>query len=133
VCLRGASAVDEWLARFPDAGIRVQVVWEPVLKTDVAAPLTRVLGLIDDGRVLQYWDPDRVVSADVVRSVNADPKRYRFEEALPPDFIAWDAVAVFENSDVWEHHLPVPAYYGGPVVNVTEEMGKAIVEALSPP
>jgi hypothetical protein len=126
MCLRGASALDELLAKFPDSRIRVQVVWLPVLKTDVVPPLDRVLGLIDDPRVVQYWDPDRVVSTDIVRAVNADPTSYRLEEPLPPDFIAWDVVAVFEASQTWDRDLPVPVYYGGPVGTVMEETGAAI-------
>ena len=74
--MRGASALDELLDEFPEARVRVQVVWEPVLKTDIAAPLTRVLGLLDDERVVQYWDPDRVISTELVRSVNETPARY---------------------------------------------------------
>jgi hypothetical protein len=122
------------LSKFPDAGIRVQVVWEPVLKTNLGAPMNHVLGLIDDPRVIQYWDPNRIVSTDLVRAVNTDPKRYRREEPLPPGFIAWDAIAVFRNSDVWDNDLPVPSYYGGPVVNVMGETHEAIgngLEAIS--
>ena len=129
--MRGASALDELLGRFPDAGIRVQVVWEPVLKTDLAAPLTGVLSRIDDRRVVQYWDPERIVSADMVRAINADPPRYRVEQALPKDFIAWDVVAVFGRSETWDRDLPVPVYYGGPVVDVVEAAGRAIAEQLA--
>jgi hypothetical protein len=131
MCVRGASALNELLAEFPDARVQVQVVWEPVLKTDIAAPLTKVLGLLDDHRVSQYWDPNRVVSEDLVRAVNAHPSRYRLEEALPPGFIAWDAVAVFGTDARWESELPVPAYYGGPVAHVTEETRESIAEQVA--
>jgi hypothetical protein len=131
VCVRGASALDDLLAEFPDADLQVQVVWEPVLKTDVAAPLTKVLGLLDDPRVTQYWDPGLVLSADFVRTVNAQPARYGLQEALPPGFIAWDAVAVFGADVHWEADLPVPAYYGGPVVNVMKETKESIAEKLA--
>ena len=128
MCLRGASALDDLLAEFPDARLHVLVVWEPVLPSDIAAPLTKVLGLLDDPRVIQYWDPDRVVSEDLVRAVNADPARYRLEEALPPGFIAWDVVAVFGSGVRWESELPVPAYYGGPVATVMQETRASIAE-----
>ena len=128
--MRGASALDELLAEFPDEEIRVQVVWEPVLKTDFAPPLSRVLGLIQDRRVSQYWDPRRVLSDDLVRSVNEDQARYSLEEKLPPDFIAWDVVAVFGKASRWETDLPPPAYYGGPVAHVVDDARKALVEAL---
>jgi hypothetical protein len=129
--VRGASALDGLLAEFPDAALHVQVVWEPVLATDVAPPLTRVLGLVDDRRVKQYWDADRVLSADLVRAVNEEPARYGFEGRLPEDFIAWDVIAVFGASANWTSNVPVPAYYGGPVVDVAGESRSAIREQLA--
>jgi hypothetical protein len=119
------------LAEFPEADLQVQVVWEPVLQTDVAAPLTRVLGLLEDRRVIQYWDPDLVVSADLVRAAREDPARYGLKEPFPPDFIAWDLLAVFGKSARWEGALPVPAYYGGPVVQVMEEAKTALSAELA--
>ena len=41
MCVRGASALDELLAEFPNARIHVLVVWVPVLKSDIAAPITK--------------------------------------------------------------------------------------------
>jgi hypothetical protein len=128
--VRGASALDELLAEFPDAKLRVQVVWEPVLKTDVAAPVSRVLGLLQDRRVTQYWDPGLVISSDVVRAVNENPKRYGREEPLPSDFIAWDVVAVFGTSALWERDLPPPAHDDGPVVQAIDSTRQAIADAL---
>jgi hypothetical protein len=129
--VRGASALDRLLAEYPEAPIRVLVVWEPVLKTDVAAPMSRVLRLLDDKRVAQYWDPTHVISKDLVRSVNDDPARYGRRDALPPEFVAWDVVAVFADSARWDRNVPVPSYYGGPVVNVINETRKALAEQLS--
>lgn len=129
--MRGASALNRLLSEFPEAHVQVQVVWEPVLKSDIAAPLTKVLGLMDDRRVIQYWDPGRVLSADLVRSVNENPARYGREEALPPGFVAWDVVAVFAKSARWERDLPTPVHYDGPVVHAIEETRKAIAEALA--
>jgi len=130
--LRGASALDAMLRELPGAPIRVLVVWEPVLATDVAAPFGRVLALMSDPRVVQYWDSDRIVSADLVRSANADPVRYGMVERLPSDFIAWDVVAVFEPGELWETDVPVPKYYGGPVVQSIDDTRAAIVRACEP-
>ena len=132
VCVRGASALDALLAEFPGAQIQVQLVWEPVLKTDIAAPLTGTLGRIDDPRVVQYWDPQRVISADLVRAVDENPSRFGFEEALPDGYVAWDAVVVFDGAARWERDVPTPLYYGGPVVDVVDDPRKAIAQALSP-
>jgi hypothetical protein len=109
----------------------VLVVWEPVLKSDIAAPLSGVLAQFSDRRVTQYWDPGRLISADLVRSVNETPARYGFEESLPPGFVAWDVVAVFARSARWEGDLPVPLHYDGPVVQAIDATRKAITEALA--
>ena len=129
--MRGASALDDLLAEFPEAPFRAQVVWEPVLMTDFAPPISRVLGLIDDPRVSQYWDPGHVVSDDIVRAVNEHPSRYGLDDKLPPEFIAWDVVAVFGRSARWERDLPPPAHYAGPVADVIEQTRKALAGALA--
>ncbi len=129
--MRGASALDSLLAEFPEADLRVQVDWEPVLLSDIAAPLSTVLGLIRDQRVTQYWDPDRVVSAEFVRSVNANPARYGFDDPLPPEYIAWDNVAVFQRSARWGHDSPVPAFTSGPVIDAIAATRVAIATELA--
>ena len=97
----------------------------------MGAPLTRVLGLLHDRRVAQYWDPGRIVSGDMVRAVNEEPSRYGREDKLPAGFIAWDMVAVFSSSASWHENLPVPTHYGGPVVNAIDETRTAIRDELS--
>lgn len=129
--MRGASALDQLLAEFPEARLRALVVWEPVLRSDIAAPLTLVLGLPKDRRVTQYWDPTRLISTDLVRSVNEDPARYGREGPLPPGYVAWDVVAVFAKSAHWEGDLPAPLHYDGPVVHSIDETRKAIIDALA--
>jgi len=131
--LRGASALERLIEESPDARLRVLVVWEPVLASDVAPPLNGALALLHDRRVVQFWDPGRVVSADLVRTVNEDPGRYGFDDALPEDFIVWDAVAVFAAGDRWEGDLPVPAHHGGPVVDDIDETRKAIAGTMRAP
>ena len=38
-------------------------VWQPMLPTDWAAPASSALRRLSDGRVQQYWDPDRLLAA----------------------------------------------------------------------
>ncbi len=129
--MRGASALQSLLDEFPGADLRVQLVWEPVIVSDIGPPLTRTLGLIPDLRVTQYWDPERALSAEHVRAVNADPARYRFDEPLPADFIAWDLVSVYGRRVRWEQAPPVPLHTAGPVVEAIDSTRKAIWEALA--
>ena len=62
MCVRGASAVQSLLDRIDRPDLRVFVVWEPVIVTDIGPPLTRVLALVRDRRAVQFWDPTHAVS-----------------------------------------------------------------------
>lgn len=113
----------------PGLPVRVFVVWEPVIPTDLAPPTTRALARIGDRRVAQYWDPDRALSEDIVRSVLAAPDRYDLDDALYEDSIVWDAVALFAPGVRWEHEFPAPAFYGFPVVTAVAGLGDALASA----
>jgi hypothetical protein len=125
--VRGASALGDLLDEFPGASLEVVVVWEPVLPTDVGPPLTSVLAGIDDRRASQFWDPERALSADIVRAVDADPRRYGFDEPLGSEFVVWDVVAVFGPDARWDEDLPVPVFYDGPVVNAIDGLRSHLV------
>ncbi len=60
--MRGASALEALLESQSDSHLRVFVIWEPVLATDLSAPSTMALRRIHDPRVKQYWDRNRVLS-----------------------------------------------------------------------
>ena len=131
MCVRGVSALNDLLAEFPDAPLRVYVVWQPVLKTDLGPPLSSVLGLIPDPRAAQFWDPGRALSAEIVRNVNAEPGRFGFDEPLPADFVVWDVVAVFDGTAVWDDRsFPAPAYHGGPLAEVIGDTRLALARVL---
>lgn len=72
------------------------MVWEPVLETDSGPPVPRLR--LHDDRAIQFWDSERIVSTDLVRTVNADPARYGLDAEFPPDFVVWDVAAVFPRS-----------------------------------
>ena len=94
MCLRGASAIQTLLESRPDLDVRVFVIWEPVIVTDIAPPTSGTLARIPDARVAQFWDEGRVVSAEIVRSVRADPARYGLADELDDDTIVWDTVVL---------------------------------------
>jgi hypothetical protein len=132
VCLRGASAVQEILDAHRDLRVHVFVVWEPVIATDLAPPTTGTLARIHDRRADQYWDHDRALSAEIVRSVLTDPDRYGIEDRLEEGSIVWDTVALFAPQVRWEGEFPVPAYYGYPVVNAARGLGDALGRGRGP-
>jgi len=106
--------------------LAVFVVWEPVLRTDLAPPTTSVLGLIHDPRALQYWDHDRVLSKDLVRTALTDPKRYSVTEDVSPNAVIWDTVALFPREAEWGKDVPVPVYYGHPVADRVRGLAEAL-------
>jgi hypothetical protein len=119
------------LDALPDARVRTLVVWEPVIFTDLAPPTSSVLALVRDRRARQYWDPGRAVSEDIVRSVNADPRRYGFDAPLGDGYIVWDVAAVFGPGEVWDADLPVPVFHDGPVAYRIDRLAAAIAQAAS--
>lgn len=126
--MRGASALQEVLNLSPDQRMRVFVVWEPVLATDIAPASTAVMARVHDRRVAQYWDPKLLVSRELIRTAKADPSRLGKGEIRD---VVWDAVAVYERGAEWTDGLPFPSYYGGPVVEVAEELRAALAIASS--
>ena len=98
--------------------MRVFVIWEPVLPSDLFAPSTSALKRISDARVSQYWDKARLVSHSMGETDH--------------DSIVWDFIAVYEPGRRWEQSPPEPAYSGNPVVKVTDETRTAIRRQLAP-
>jgi len=116
----------------PGLRVRLFVVWEPVIATDLAPPTTGTLARIHDRRAMQYWDHDRVLSTDIVRSVLAAPDRYGLGDELDQSSVVWDTVAVFPPAARWEREFPVPSYFGFPVVSSVQGLGDALAHARAP-
>jgi hypothetical protein len=100
--VRGASALESLLGTQPDPHLRVFVIWEPVLPTDLGAPSTTTLRRIHDTRVKQYWDSNRVLS------------RAMGEHDRPS--VVWDYIAVYKPEQLWTNAPPQPEFNGRPVV-----------------
>jgi hypothetical protein len=90
------------LAEQSNAEIRVFVIWEPVLPTDLASPSTRTLARLSDLRANQYWDKEHLVSQAIGEG--------------DPSSVVWDYVAIYAPGKLWEQALPEPAYANVPVV-----------------
>jgi hypothetical protein len=116
--LRGASAFQELLEEQPGTNVRVFVIWEPVLPSDLFAPSTSSLKRISDQRVSQYWDKPRLVSHSMGETDH--------------NSIVWDYVAVYELGKLWDKARPEPAYSDNPVVDVIDETRTAIRQQLTP-
>ena len=104
--MRGASALESLLETQTDPHLRVFVIWEPVLATDLTAPSTITLRRIHDPRVSQYWDRNRVLS------------RAMGEHDRPS--VVWDYIAVYKPEQIWNDAPPQPEFKGRPVVRFIE-------------
>ncbi len=82
-CVRGASALDDWLARHP--GAAGFVIWEPVLSRD-RAPTTRV------AHAHNYWDARRTRST-ALQASGWDPAC--LQSGSSDEAVVWDVVFDF--------------------------------------
>ena len=113
--MQGASAFQELLDEQRDGNIRVFVIWEPVLPTDLAAPSTMTLKRIGDSRASQYWDKEHLVS----KSIGEE------------DGVVWDYVAVYPQGKLWEKGPPEPVFSHAPVKNAIGGTRDAILKLVT--
>jgi len=102
------------LKKFEGQPVTVFAVWEQVLSSDSAAPITRVLARLPDTRVAQFWDPGRVLS-------------HHLGETDDRKTIVWDWVAVYPPGVKWGAK---PEYSGRPVVKVAQAFEDALRKEL---
>jgi hypothetical protein len=102
--LQGASATGKLLREVNDKDVRVFVVWEPVLATDLTAPSTAALARIPDARAAQYWDRKRTLSHLMGEHGRGT--------------VVWDYIAVYTPGTLWQDAPPKPAYSDHPVLDV---------------
>ena len=110
--MRGASALESLLETQADPHLRVFVIWEPVLATDMSAPSTITLRRIHDPRVSQYWDQTRVLSHAMGEHDRST--------------VVWDYIAVYKPEQIWTDAPPQPEFKGRPVVRFIEGARKAL-------
>lgn len=105
--MRGASALDQWLARH--RGVDAFVVWEPVLVRDTAPPPRA--RLVAHAR--NYWDAARDVSTALQQS-GADPAC--LSRGSAGDAVVWDA---------WFDYAPdasTPAQCGRTIIETVDKL-----------
>lgn len=125
--MRGASALQAVLSDLKWKDVRVFVVWEPVILTDVAPPTTGVLSRITDTRSIQFWDRSRLLSSALVRTARKKWRDFPQVAEMDEDTIIWDCVLIFPPGQRWEEEPPRPDFADGPVVGVID----AVRERLS--
>ena len=112
----------------PDAAVRVFTVWEPILASDFAPPLSSVLRRIPDLRTRQYWDPGHVVSAQMKR--DARPPQPA-QDCCERSGHLWDLAAVYPPGATWTDRMPAATIFNGPVIDLTESLTTALAPETS--
>jgi hypothetical protein len=115
--LQGASATGQLLREINSQNVRVFVIWEPVLPTDLVAPSTAALARIPDVRAAQYWDRKRELS-------------HLLGEHNRPT-VVWDYIAVYGPGTLWQDAPPKPVYSDGPVRDVISGAKESIQRLLA--
>jgi len=115
--LQGASATGQLLREINSQNVRVFVIWEPVLPTDLVAPSTAALARIPDVRAAQYWDRKRELS-------------HLLGEHNRPT-VVWDYIAVYGPGTLWQDAPPKPVYSDNPVRDVISGAKESIQRLLA--
>ena len=89
------------LQQYPEADVRVYVVWLPVMPLDARFP---VADLLVDQRTTHFWDNEQRVSDALAHAYGA------------PGQLVWDAFFVFAPDASWIDAPPRPLGSGSPVV-----------------
>jgi hypothetical protein len=106
----------------PDAELRIFVVWQPVLRTDVAPPTSGVLGRITDPRAAQFWDRRCILSERIAAAAVEDPQNVLGQTSCSSGEVVWDWVAVYPPGVRWDDRYPQAAFAGAPVVGVMHDV-----------
>ena len=103
--------------------MRLFVVWEPILLTDFARPISSVLQRMPDLRVRQYWDPQHVLSAQMTRDARAPQP---VQDCCDRRGYLWDLAAVYPPGSTWTDRLPTATVFNGTVLDIVDQLAAAI-------
>ena len=98
-----------------------------MLPTDWAAPASSVLRRLSDGRVQQYWDPNHLLATQMKKDARSPQPE---QDCCTRSGILWDLAAVYPPGAVWSDRMPTATLFNGPVVDVTDGIEAASLEAV---
>jgi hypothetical protein len=126
--LQGASAIQQTLEAVPSPLVRIFVIWEPVLPSDLWAPKNSTLSLIPDRRAMQFWDRGHLLSKKIVEAARSNPAAILGERRLKGSII-WDFVGLYPRGVRWDAAFPTAKFAGSPVLDVIDELRIHLAEA----
>ena len=98
-----------------------------MLPTDWAAPASSVLRRLSDRRVQQYWDPNHLLATQMKKDARSPQPE---QDCCTRSGILWDLAAVYPPGAVWSDRMPTATLFNGPVVDVTDGIEAASLEAV---
>ena len=104
--------------------LRVLVVWEPILPTDLTPPSASNLARIADRRATQFWDPNHLVAQELNRRATAKPPEIKPTCCLNRGFY-WDDAILYAQHTRWNDEAPT-FFWDGPVVRVIPALENAL-------
>ena len=111
------------LRRHSGAPARVYAIWEPILTSDLAPPITAVLARMPDRRVRQYWDPQHLVAKQL--ATDARPPQPA-QDCCVRSGVLWDLAAVYPKGATWTDRMPTATVFNGPVVDLRDPLSAAL-------
>ena len=119
--MQGVSATADILRNAPNAKVKVFVIWEPIVFSDLVVPSDSVLRRIADSRAAQYYDSKHLVSKALQGQMLAHG--VTGQDYYVKDEYVWDAAAVYPPGVRWEIAAGAkPDFVGAPVAEVSERM-----------
>jgi len=108
------------LRNAPSAKVKVFVVREPIVFSDMVVPSDSVLRRITDARAAQFYDSKHLVSKALQAQMLAHG--VTGQDYYVKDEYVWDAAAVYPAGMRWENGSAKPDFVGAPIVEVSERM-----------
>ncbi len=105
------------------------VVWEPMLPTDLAPPVSSALARLSDRRAMQYWDRKHLVAQSLRQAPGGQPEF----QCCDDDGILWDIAGVFGRQARWADAGPRAEFLDGPVWLVKDRLAEAVARQLAAP
>ena len=121
--MQGVSATADILRNTPNPKVKVFVIWEPIIFSDLTLPTDSVLRRITDARAAQFYDSQHLVS----KALRAEMLAHGVtgQDYFVKDEYVWDAVAVYPPGVRWENGVGAkPDFVGAPAVAVSEQVAR---------
>lgn len=119
--MQGASATNSVLQAAPKGKVKVFVIWEPIVFSDIVIPADSVLSRVADTRAAQYYDRKHLVSKALQAQLLA--RGVTGQDYFVKDEYVWDTIAVYPPGVHWEDGAgPKPDLVGAPAVDVSDRL-----------